>query len=201
MTRHITLIAGSNRPNSQSRRIVEICREALQTHSDTTTEIVDLHSHPLPLWDPDKRTESARWDAVWQPVSEALTRADGFVFVVPEWGGMAPPHVKNLLLLADRFELAHKPALLCGISASLGGAYPISDLRSSGYKNNRILWIPDHLVLRQVGQFHWGDATDNQTLAMQQARVRYSLSMLTAYADALGPIRSTVFDPSFANGM
>lgn len=201
MTRHITLIAGSNRPNSQSHRIAEMCREVLQTDNATTTEIVDLHSHPLPLWDPEKRTDSARWDAVWQPVSEALSRADGFVFVVPEWGGMAPPHVKNLLLLADRFELAHKPALICGISASLGGAYPISDLRGSGYKNNRILWIPDHLVLRQVGQFHWGDATGNDTLSMQQTRVRYSLSMLTAYADALRPIRSTVFNPGFANGM
>lgn len=201
MTRHITLIAGSNRPGSQSRRIADLCCEALQDSGQTSTEVIDLQAHELPLWDPEKRTESARWDTVWRPVSDALNRATGFVFVVPEWGGMAPPHVKNLLLLADQWELAHKPALLVGISGSVGGAYPISDLRGSGYKNNRLLWIPDHVVLRHVGDFHWGDAGDNSTLALQQTRLRYSLSMLEAYADALAPIRETVFDRRFTNGM
>lgn len=201
MVRHITLVAGSNRPDSQSRRIADLCSAALLAGGHTTTEIIDLHAHDLPLWDPDKRTQSARWEALWTPVSEALSRANGFVFVVPEWGGMAPPHVKNLLLLADQWELAHKPALLVGISGSVGGAYPISDLRGSGYKNNRILWIPDHVVLRHVGGFHWDDAGENSTLAMQQTRLRYGLSMLEAYADALNPIRETVFDKGMTNGM
>lgn len=201
MTRHITLIAGSNRPQSQSRRITDLFAESLGHSGDTTTEIIDLFEHALPLWDPEKRGESTRWDAVWGPVSDALKRADGLVFVVPEWGGMAPPHVKNLLLLADKFELAHKPALLCGISAAVGGAYPISEMRASGYKNNRILWIPDHLVMRYVGQFSWANEPENTALSILQSRARYSLRMLEAYADALKPIRSTVFDPTYANGL
>ncbi|OCA54494.1 hypothetical protein [Photorhabdus namnaonensis] len=44
---------------------------------------------------------------------------------------------KNLLLLCSDNELIHKPALPVSISAENGDTFCISELRSSGYKNNK----------------------------------------------------------------
>ena len=88
---------------------------------------------------------------------------------------MAPPCLKNLFLMCNRNELAHKPALLVGISAGAGGSYPISELRASSYKNTRIIYIPDHLVIRHVGDALRDPIPENEHL---DARLRYSLAML-----------------------
>ena len=43
--------------------------------------------------------------------------------------------------------------LIVSISSGNGGAYPISELRSSSYKNSHILWIPENIIIRNVKQF------------------------------------------------
>jgi hypothetical protein len=59
---------------------------------------------------------------------------------------------KNFFLFASSAELGHKPALLVSVSAGISGAYPIArNSRSSSYKNNHICYIPEHLIVRQVG--------------------------------------------------
>ena len=59
--------------------------------------------------------------------------------------------MKNFFLLwAATGELSHKPALPCAVSAGEGGAYVISELRMSSYKNNRLCWLPEQLIARQV---------------------------------------------------
>ena len=56
-----------------------------------------------------------------------------FFFVVPEYGGMATPNSK-IFLVFNNGELFHKPGLIVSISSGNGGAYPVSELRSSSYK-------------------------------------------------------------------
>ena len=83
--------------------------------------------------------------------------------VVPEYGGMSTPNSKNFFLLFNFFffffffllngELFHKPGLIVSISSGNGGAYPISELRSSSYKNSHIMWIPENIIIRNVNQF------------------------------------------------
>ena len=64
---------------------------------------------------------------------------------------MVPAALKNFFLLwAATGELSHKPALPCAVSAGEGGAYVISELRMSSYKNNRLCWLPEQLIARQV---------------------------------------------------
>ena len=83
-------------------------------------------------------------------MSKKLIKSQGFVLVVPEYGGMASPNSKNLFLLANNGEFFHKPGLIVSISSGLGGAYPISELRSSSYKNSHIMWIPENIIIRNV---------------------------------------------------
>jgi hypothetical protein len=112
--------------------------------------------------------------------------------VTPEWAGMVPPGLKNLLLLCEKGELAHKPALIVAVSGGSGGAYPVAELRMSGYKNNQICWLPDHVIVRAAGDF-----IDQTERALREAtplpkpwdRVDYGLKLLLAYDEALGKVR------------
>ncbi|MBM3602214.1 MAG: NAD(P)H-dependent oxidoreductase, partial [Alphaproteobacteria bacterium] len=129
--------------------------------------------------------------------------ADALIIVAPEWGGMAPAALKNFFLYASSAELGHKPALLVAVSAGVSGSYPIAELRSSSYKNNHICYIPEHLIVRQVGQVMNGQqATSPEDQAIRD-RADFALSVLHGYGQALRPLRASgaVFNKSYPFGM
>ena len=64
----------------------------------------------------------------------------------------------------NRFQLGHKPALIVTVSSADGGAYPVAELRMSSYKNNRICYLPEHVILRNVERILNDDAKDNRFL-------------------------------------
>ena len=49
-----------------------------------------------------------------------------------------------------RMKLTNKTIVVTGVSSGIGGAYPISELRASSYKNCRLCYLPEHLIVRQV---------------------------------------------------
>src|SRR5690606_27158588 len=105
--------------------------------------LISLSGNPLPLWDESMWDKDPKWDLSWGPIRKKLQNSDGIIIVSPEWAGMAPPGLKNFLLFCGNQDVGHKPALIVTVSSSMGGAYPNSELRMSGYKNNRICYIPD----------------------------------------------------------
>ena len=70
--------------------------------------------------------------------------------IAPEWHGQVPAGLKNFFLICGRAEVGHKPALITTVSSGDGGAYPVAELRMSSYKNNRICYIPEQLIIRNV---------------------------------------------------
>jgi NAD(P)H-dependent FMN reductase len=196
MSRNIALIAGSSRADSQTAKVARYLAARLQQR-DVQTSLLDLGQRPLPLW--PAQEASAHWPAM----AEQLQRADGVVVLSPEWNGMACPALKNFFLYAGRAELAHKPALLVGVSSGLGGAYPLSELRASSYKNCRLCFIPEQLIVRQVEAVMNAErAVDADDLRIRQ-RADWSLDVLLHYAEALRglPGRIDWSEPQFGNGM
>jgi NAD(P)H-dependent FMN reductase len=188
-TDRVIIVSGSPRRGSQSRRIAEeVAWRAANESPEWAPEVIDLAEATVPEWDESLQDPDSTTTETWLATSRRLARASAFVFVVPEWSGMAPPCLKNLFLMCNRHELAHKPALLVGISAGAGGSYPISELRASSYKNTRVIYIPDHVVIRHVG-----DALRNPTPESEHldARLRYSLAILRQYAFALRSVRQS----------
>lgn len=196
---NIALVAGSSRSNSQSGKVAHFLRQRLIDLGHTSQEqsnVIDLGLAPLPLWPADD-------NGPWELFRQQLAAADAVVIVTPEWNGMACPAIKNFFLYASKVELAHKPGLLVSVSSGIGGAYPISELRASGYKNCRLCYLPEHLIVRQVESvLNTPDAADEAD-ARLRARVDYTLDILVRYAHALQPVRSAIsFDnPAFTNGM
>ena len=201
----IGVIVGSHRKDSESAKVGRFLCAQLTTRADVSTWTLDLGKTPLPLWDETLWSDGPQWSGI-PALKEELDECDGFIMIAPEWHGMVPAALKNFLLLwAATGELSHKPALATAGSAAEGGAYVIAELRMSSYKNNRLCWIPEHLIARQVKSICNDDITSNDD-ALQQPfaeRANYALDLLLAYADALGGIRASgvINHDAFMNGM
>ncbi len=188
----VGLICGSHRQNSQSFKVGSYMVNRLKDLGISNSQyILDLGGNSLPMWEefPDKSKNKDFWQDQWPEIKKQLASCDAFILVVPEWAGMATPGIKNFLLLCSPSELGHKPALITSVSAGMGGAYPISDLRASGYKNNYIHYLPEHLIVRNVaGNLNSGDASGDDEIRLR-ARVDYNLRLLCRYGEQIKPIR------------
>ena len=140
------------------------------------------------------------WGETWNSISKNFESSDGFILVVPEYGGMATPAAKNIFLLCGNGEFSHKPGLIVSVSSGNGGAYPIAELRSSSYKNTHIMWIPENIIIRNVEEFNPGSHGKNIPDWLDD-RIDYVLNLLLAYASNMKPLRTIINRKDFGNGM
>ena len=187
----ISIIAGSHRHDSESARVARYLEVILRKTGVEETYLLSLSDNPLPLWDEGAWGDDPKWATLWSPIAAELKSSDGLVIVSPEWSGMVPAGLKNFFLLCGGDLLAHKPGLIVTVSASLGGSYPVVELRTSSYKNTHICYIPDHVIVRNVNQMLKGDQPADEHDASLRRRIEYSLRLLIEYAKALQSVRSS----------
>ena len=188
---NIGIIVGSHRKDSQSAKVAGFLATRLRAFGvDVWT--LDLGREPLPLWDEDLGSGEGQWEFL-PGLTKKLQDSDGFVIVSPEWHGMATSALKNFFLLCNvNSGLAHKPAMITTVSVADGGAYVVAELRTSSYKNNRLCYIPEQLVVRNVAQVLNSVAEENNPEAHDYFvdRADYTLKLLMAYCDALTSVRA-----------
>ncbi|MDG1937980.1 MAG: NAD(P)H-dependent oxidoreductase [Pseudomonadales bacterium] len=202
----ISIISGSHRLSGQSGKIARVIAQSFSESSlCDESYLLDLADNPLPLWDDSIWSGDDSWQQRLAPISEQLSSSDALVIIVPEWHGMVPSGLKNFFLMWGKGELAHKPALLVSVSSDDGGAYPIAELRMSSYKNNRICYLPEHLIIRKVESVFNSSADDNDAKAQAyfEGRLDYCLKQLLTYAQAFKQIREsdTTSLSTYRNGM
>lgn len=198
MNNHVAIIVGSNRTNSQSLKVANFLRERLEhLKLCDSIHLLNLAACPLPLW-PEKDLNN-----IWPDQKVAIQNATSLIVISPEWHGMACPAIKNLFLYVGLNEVGHKPALLVGVSAGIGGAYPLTELRTSSFKNCRINYLPEQLIVRQVESVLNGQDPYDDNDCRLRARIDWSLIMLSSYDKALRSVRNDInmHLPAFANGM
>ena len=197
----ISIISASHRIGSQSKKISDMLHNnLLNNKSGLEIYFLDLAEASLPLWSPYKKNGKGVWGEIWSSISDKLLQSDGFIFVVPEYGGMATQAAKNFFLLCGNGELSHKPGLIVSVSSGNGGAYPITELRSSSYKNTHIMWIPENIIIRNVEEFNPGNHGDNIPEWLDD-RIDYVLKLLLVYASNMKPLRELINRKDFGNGM
>ena len=202
----ITIISGSHRQHSQSRKVADFIQATLlQQELCEEAEIYSLEGNPLPLWDQGIWEGEEKWESLLAPLRETLQQSDAFVVIAPEWHGQVPAGLKNFFLIAGKNEVGHKPALIVAVSSADGGAYPVAELRMSSYKNNRICYIPEQVIVRNVESVLNANPADNNPDAdgYFRERITWSLEVLKAYAEAMRPLRASgiAFNDKFGYGM
>jgi NAD(P)H-dependent FMN reductase len=190
----ISIISGSHRINSQSEKVSRYIQKTMQEQGICDDSwLYLLAGNPLPLWDESIWEANPDWMARLGPISEQLASSDAFVIVSPEYHGQVPAGLKNFFLMWGKGELAHKPALIVTVSSADGGAYPVAELRMSSYKNNRLCFIPEHVIVRHVESVLNDDAAKNNVDADKyfRERIPYALGVLKEYALALDAVRAS----------
>ena len=189
--KNVLIIVGSHRLASNSAKIANwIQGHIKETQKETTINVYDLAKTALPIWDESIWEGDAEWKKRLAPLHDVASQADALICVVPEYSGMAAPAFKNLMLMLSDKHVGHKPALLVTVSSGYGGSYPVAELRLSSYKNTRILWIPDHVIVRFAGSFEppFDAAEQNQQAA---ERLEYGIKLLAEYAPAMETVRNS----------
>jgi NAD(P)H-dependent FMN reductase len=201
---HIVVVSGSHRKNGQSRKVAAyLAAELARINPAITTDIIDLSGNPLPLWDGESEKPESPTGKVWPAMAERMQKADGWIAVSPEWHGMVPAGLKNFMLHLKAGDVGHKPALITTVSASRGGSYPVNELRTSSYKNARILYLPEHIIVQQVGDVLNGETPANANDEYIRKRITFALRMLLAYVEPMRAVRASgaTQDPAYPNGM
>ena len=196
----LSIISSSLRIDSQSKRVTKIFKDRIiKLNNNCDIYTVDLINENCPFWSSNKKDNDFYKDK-WDNISNNFQNSHGFILVVPEYGGMASPLSKNLFLMCDKGEFFHKPGLIVSISSGIGGAYPISELRSSSYKNSHILWIPENIIIRNVDQYQ-PENHGNGIPSWLDMRIDYCLNLLMEYSMCLKPLQNKLNKEDFKNGM
>ncbi len=202
----VSIISGSHRNPSQSEKVARYIENTLaESFDDVEPWVYALADNPLPLWDQTLWEDNEEWNQRLVPLKKQLSESDGFVIISPEWHGQVPAGLKNFFLMFNRFELGHKPALIVTVSSADGGAYPVAELRMSSYKNNRLCYIPEQLVLRNIENILNDNAADNDVDAdgYFRERISWALGILRGYSISLKSMRESteIHHDKFGNGM
>ena len=203
---NITIVSGSHRQNSQSIKIAKATKSAFKPLKECDeVSIFDLADNPLPLWHEDMKKVGKPSKSLIESISKKLACSDAFIIISPEWHGMVPAGLKNFFLMWSNGELAHKPALIVTLSSGDGGSYPVAELRMSSYKNNRICFLPEHLIIRNVESVFNDNEIDNNSSSQAyfENRLDYCLKQLLTYGKAFNQIREsdTVSIKKYGSGM
>ena len=201
----ISIISGSHRDNAQSLKVAKVIQGYLDNGICDESWLFSLSGNPLPLWDQGVWDGDPDWKERLAPIKQQLASSDAFVVISPEWHGQVPAGLKNFFLLFGKNELGHKPAMIVSVSSGDGGAYPVAELRMSSYKNSRICYIPEHVILRKVEKVLNDDPADNDERSdnYYRERIQWALNILKQYAVGLKLVRESgaTETEKFNNGM
>lgn len=186
----ISIIAGSHRKNSQSLKVANFLSKILESKG-IEINLFDLGNQPLPLWDPSMWEKDSDLKKFWLEYNKGLAESEAYIFVSPEYAGMASPALKNFFLYLSGGDISHKPGLIITVSSGMGGSYPNAELRMSSYKNTRIVYIPDHVIVRHVENILNEESPVSKDDEYIRGRLHYVLNVLVEYAKAFVSIRKS----------
>lgn len=201
----ISIISGSHRKDGQSLKVAKyIQSRLLELTICDEVYLLSLSENPIPLWEEKIWQGDDKWKARLKPISKELTESDALVVIAPEYHGMVPAGLKNFFLCFGKNELAHKPGMIVAVSSADGGAYPVAELRMSSYKNSRICYMPEQVIVRNVEKVLNDKKGDEGSAdAYFRARIDWTLKQLQQYAIALKSVRASgaVEFSEYGNGM
>ncbi len=164
--------------------------KAHQLWNDIEIEAVDLKSFDLPLYteDPSPLDNKDRHpEPKVQAWLDTLSRADGYVFVTPEYNHGMPSALKNALDFVD-VQLQRKPMAIIA-HGTVGGARSIEQLKL--VLNSSIGAIPVPQTVTLVGPVSRGELLSEEGEALSSAlsgaerALESTLQSLRWYAEAL----------------
>lgn len=180
----MTLLSGTNRPDSNTRRVVAEL-EMVYRDLGVPVTVIDLARLPLEVFLP---TAYAEKPAAFAPFSEAVLRSSGLHVVTPEYNGGMPGVLKyfiDLLKFPESFE--RRPVCFTGVAAGMWGALrPVEQLQAIfGYRNAHI--FPERVfIARAFEQFQESGRLKDAELV---ARLKAQATGFVEFVERLNSIK------------
>ena len=145
----ITLLVGTNRPGSNSRKVAAQL-ETIYAGLQTPLRVIDLAQLPPEIFSPASYGEKPK---SFQPFADAVLSASGLHVVTPEYNGGIPGVLKyfiDMLKFPESFE--RRPVCFTGVAAGIWGALrPVEQLQMIfGYRNAFL--YPERVFLPGIGR-------------------------------------------------
>jgi chromate reductase len=168
----ITIISGTNRPNSNTLKVAEYYLKTLQSKGQEA-RIFDLRDLPASIIQTDlygKRSEA------FLPIQKMVTETEKFLFIIPEYNGSFPGVLKTFIDACDFPDsFYNKKAALTGISSGKYGNIRGIDHFSGicSYLHLNVLPLRLHIpVIKtefdEIGDFFKGDTLKFTTDQMEK---------------------------------
>ena len=161
----ITLIAGTNRPGSNTRKVARQI-EGIYAELKVPLKVLDLAELPQEIFLPTSYAEKPK---SFLPFSEAVLQSSGLHIVTPEYNGSVPGVVNyfiDMLKFPERFM--QRPACFTGLGAGRWGALrPVEQLQAIfGYRNAFV--FSDRVFLPKINSLldDSGKIKDPELIAM-----------------------------------
>lgn len=161
----ITLVVGTNRPGSNTRKVARHIEE-IYAELKVPLRVLDLAQLPPEIFSPGSYAEKPK---SFQPFADAILQSTGLHVVTPEYNGSFPGVLKyfiDMLKFPESFE--RRPACFTGVAAGIWGALrPVEQLQQIfGYRNAHI--FPERVFLPGIGNL----LDDNGWLKSPELRER-----------------------------
>ncbi len=143
----ISLIAGTNRPGSNTRKVAAHLEE-FYAELQVPLRVLDLAQLPPEIFSPGAYAEKPK---SFQPFADAILQSDGLHVVTPEYNGGIPGILKyfiDMLKFPESFK--RRPVCFTGLAAGIWGALrPVEQLQQIfGYRNAYL--YPERVFLPEI---------------------------------------------------
>ena len=143
----ITLLVGTNRPESNTRKVAKLI-EGIYAELKVPLRVIDLAQLPPEIFSPASYAEKPK---SFRPFSDGILQATGLHVVSPEYNGGMPGVLKYFIdMLKFPESFIERPVCFTGLAAGVWGALrPIEQLQAIfGYRNAYI--YPNRVFLPSV---------------------------------------------------
>jgi NAD(P)H-dependent FMN reductase len=127
-TPKILIILGSTRQGRHGEVVARWVADRASCRSDAVFELIDLKDWPLPFLESTMPPAYGQYDATTRPWADLVGKADGYLFITPEYNHGYPAVLKNALDHLYR-EWGHKPGAVVSYGASGAGYRAAEQLR------------------------------------------------------------------------
>ncbi len=149
MSLKITILSGTNRPGSNTRKVVSQLVEQYEAIGQPV-DIMDLAELPPEIFAPAAYADTP---TSFLPFSQGILKSDGVHIVTPEYNGGVPGVLKyfiDMLEFPESFE--HRPVAFTGLAMGMWGALrPVEQLQAIfGYRNAYL--FPERVFMPGIGK-------------------------------------------------
>jgi chromate reductase, NAD(P)H dehydrogenase (quinone) len=143
----ITLIVGTNRPESNTRKVATQIEE-IYAALKIPLQVLDLAKLPPEIFSPASYGEKPK---SFQPFADGVLQSSGLHIVTPEYNGSLPGVLKyfiDMLKFPESFE--NRPVCFTGLAAGIWGALrPVEQLQAIfSYRGAHL--YPERVFLPQI---------------------------------------------------